>query len=271
PAILKLDLVSGDAWNNDPERTGVVISTSIADAINKKVGDSIVMVGGGNTQEFEVIGIANFPTDSVWMNWEELAVFGGLVDSNGTPYPDSFDVSLKGENLSSRQVDDVITEMSDTLLKQGISSRFTNQVELVELITTIVTAFGVILSLAALLIAMVGAVGLLTTLSMSVFERQKEIGVMRSVGASSGAVALQFLTEGLIVGVVSWLLSVPLSYFFSQFLIKVLPFGSSYDLGYPISALILGFVGMVVIVSLASLLPSLAAARKTVSDILRYQ
>lgn len=94
---------------------------------------------------------------------------------------------------------------------------------------------------------------------------------MRSVGASSWTIAVQFLAEGLIVGLVSWGLSAPLSYLFSRGLIGALPFGGTYELGYPVTALIVGFTGMVIIVTAASLLPSLAAARKTVSDILRYQ
>mgnify|MGYP006961788704 CR=1 FL=1 len=55
------------------------------------------------------------------------------------------------------------------------------------------------------LIAAVGALGLLTSLSMSVFERQKEIGVMRSVGASNGAIMELVIVEGVLTGVLSWL------------------------------------------------------------------
>jgi putative ABC transport system permease protein len=157
------------------------------------------------------------------------------------------------------------------MLANGISAGYNNQVALANLITTIVAAFGVILSLAALLIALVGAVGLLTTLSMSVFERQKEIGVMCSVGASSGAIAVQFLVEGLLVGLIAWLVGAPLSYLVSQGLIAVLPFGGTYTIAYPLIAPILGLTGMVALVTIASLLPSLSAARKTVSEILRYQ
>ena len=51
------------------------------------------------------------------------------------------------------------------------------------------------------MMAAVGAIGLLSTLSMSVFERLREIGVMRSIGASSFTVAGQFLTEGMLVGI----------------------------------------------------------------------
>lgn len=269
--IVNLDLASGEAWENDPTRKGLVISTSIAEATNKGTGDTITLIGGGHQQEFEIIGVAQFPSDAVWMNWQELSIFGGLVDENGNPYPNAIDVGLEGEDLPPREVDNAINEMNEVLLSNGISSTFTNQVGLAELITTVVAGFGFILSLAALLIALVGAVGLLTTLSMSVFERQKEIGVMRSVGAGSWTIATQFLFEGLIVGLVSWLISAPLSYLFSRGLIQSLPFGGTYELDYPITALILGFTGMIVIVTVASLLPSLAAARKTVSDILRYQ
>ena len=271
PDVLALDLIAGDAWNNEPEREGVVLSKGIADAPSLKVGDEVPMTVSANTRAFEIIGVAQSTADVVWMNWAQLAEFGGLVNADGAPYPNGIDVALADAEPSSREVDDVIDVINDALLSNGISASFSNQVELAELITTIVAAFGVILSMAALLIAMVGAVGLLTTLSMSVFERQKEIGVMRSVGAGAGAIALQFLTEGLIVGMVAWVIALPLSYLVSQVLITVLPFGGTYEIIYPMTAPLVGLLGMVFLVTVASLLPSLAAARKTVSDILRYQ
>lgn len=271
PNIINLDLVDGTAWQDDPTRDGVVLSTSIADALRKQTGDEVTLTVSGNQRTFEIIGVAQTPSDVVYMNWRQLASFGGLVNANGEPYPNAVNVTMADDNPSSREVDDMISRINETLLANGISASFTNQVGLAELITQIVAAFGVILSLAALLIAMVGAVGLLTTLSMSVFERQKEIGVMRSVGAGSGVIMLQFLAEGLIVGMVAWLLASPISLGVSRVLIDVLPFGGTYDIGYPASSLVVGLVGMIVLVGFASLVPSWSAARKTVSDILRYQ
>ena len=127
-----------------------------------------------------------------------------------------------------------------------------------------------ILSAVAGLIALVGALGLLTTLSMSVFERQKEIGVMRSIGAGSGTVVAQFLTEGMVVGVVAWIVGLPLMLGIQWLLLQII----GADLfGFQISlpAVIIGLIGMLIITMIASLWPSLGAARKTVSDILRYQ
>jgi len=106
---------------------------------------------------------------------------------------------------------------------------------------------------------------------MSVFERQKEIGVMRSIGASSRTVASQFLTEGLIVGGIAWAVGLPISYLLSIALTEALALGDAFALSYPVTAPLAGLVGMLVITTLSSLWPSLSAARKTVSDILRYQ
>lgn len=157
------------------------------------------------------------------------------------------------------------------MLDNGIPVGFLNFKELVNQISEIFTTIQVILSAVALLIALVGALGLLTTLSMSVFERQKEIGVMRSIGAGSSTVALQFLTEGLVVGVISWLVGLPLAALVELLLLNVTGFSETFPFTFPLSAAVIGLVGMLVITTIASLWPSIAASRKTVSDILRYQ
>ena len=94
---------------------------------------------------------------------------------------------------------------------------------------------------------------------------------MRSVGAGSLTIIGQFLTEGLFIGLLAWLVGLPLSYFLSKGLINALNLGDSYRLTYPASATIIGLVGMLIVTTVSSLWPSLAAGRKTVSDILRYQ
>ena len=123
---------------------------------------------------------------------------------------------------------------------------------------------------AAIVMAAVGAIGLLSTLSMSVFERQREIGVMRSVGAGSSTVASQFLTEGMLVGISAFIASVPLAYLIAEGLIASLEIPIE-GIGFKPIALVVGLIGMIVITALASLGPSLGAARRTVSAILRYQ
>ena len=66
-----------------------------------------------------------------------------------------------------------------------------------------------LLTLAAL-IALVGAIGLAGTLSINVLERRREIGVMRAIGASGLTIASLFIGEGLILGLLAWLIAIPL-------------------------------------------------------------
>ncbi len=72
------------------------------------------------------------------------------------------------------------------------------------------------------LMAMVGSFGLSGTLSINVLERRREIGVMRAVGASSGDVGFIFVTEGVLLGIVSWLVAVPISVLGGQYFVQAI-------------------------------------------------
>ncbi|MDP6453177.1 MAG: FtsX-like permease family protein, partial [SAR202 cluster bacterium] len=162
-------------------------------------------------------------------------------------------------------------QAGDTLRLVG-GGHFLQQPIYAEDLAEMVAIFGLMFESAAIVMAAVGAIGLLSTLSMSVFERLREIGVMRSIGASSFTVTSQFLTEGMLVGMSAWIIAAPLSYLVGLGLIKSMGMDSFIEgIGYDPIALVVGLVGMVVITILASIGPSLGAARKTVSEILRYQ
>jgi putative ABC transport system permease protein len=126
----------------------------------------------------------------------------------------------------------------------------------------------------AVVIAAVGGVGLSGVLSLSVLERRREIGVMRAIGASSGRVAGLFIGEGLILGLLSWLLAIPLSipaayYMTTQGLALVL----DQELIYRFTPLGLLYWLIIVIVLAvgASWFPARSAAQMSVQESLVYQ
>lgn len=213
---------------------------------------------------------APVPPDLAAFFWQDLAALEG-ISLEGEPVPNAFYLLLEQDDPSAREVDDVIDRINDTLVDNGITASFTNMVEISDMASDAILSIGIILNLASLIMAAVGAIGLITTLSIAVFERQKEIGVMRSVGAKSPTIIVQFLVEGVLVGILAWIIAAPLSVALAWALTEILPFGEFIEFAYPPILLPLGFIGILIIATISSVWPSVSAARKTVSDILRYQ
>jgi len=57
----------------------------------------------------------------------------------------------------------------------------------------------------------VGGLGLASTMSLSVLERTREIGVLRAIGADHRSILAMIQIEGLVISIASWALAIPLS------------------------------------------------------------
>lgn len=263
------------------ENPGIVVSSALAEANGYAVSDTVTVNTENASGDYAITGIFDLPpflaeetpSELIAMEWRELASLEG-ISLEGSPRPDAYFVITTLDNkdeLEPSDLDDISETINDVMLDNGIQVTVFNFIGLVEQISDGFFIFQAVLQAVAGLIALVGALGLLTTLSMSVFERQKEIGVMRSIGAGSTTIAAQFLTEGLLVGFVAWLVGLPLAVIIQLLLLDVTGFNETFPFTFPVAAAVLGLVGMIIITTLASLWPSLSAARRTVSDILRYQ
>src|SRR5262249_36117942 len=122
------------------------------------------------------------------------------------------------------------------------------------------------------IIALVGGIGLFNALAMGVLERRREIGILRSMGATGARVAQVFWTEGVGLGLVAWAIAVvigiPAAYGFVRLLGALLlesPF--TFD---PLSLLeMAAFV--VAVASLATVGPVWSASRMRIAETLRYE
>jgi putative ABC transport system permease protein len=107
-----------------------------------------------------------------------------------------------------------------------------------------------------------------------VVERGREIGVMRAIGATSATILGIFVAEGMLLGMLSWLLAVPLSYpgalAFSNLVgntLLNLPFDFKYSMG----GVSLWLAIVLVLSALASLWPALRATKVSVREALAYE
>jgi putative ABC transport system permease protein len=112
------------------------------------------------------------------------------------------------------------------------------------------------------------------TMSMNVHDRAREIGVMRAIGASDGAVLQIFVAEGIAIGVLSWpiagVLALPISKALSVIVgdkFTGAPLSYTFSSSSALSWLVL--VG--VLSALASFLPAWNATRLSVREVLDYE
>ncbi len=127
-----------------------------------------------------------------------------------------------------------------------------------------------LLAMAALMAA-VGALGLTAAMGTSVFERTREFGVMRTIGATSAMVLRNVIGEGVLIGVMSWalalVLALPLSGALGRMLGR-LAFRFPLPLSVSWGAIAAWLLAIVAGAALASAYPAARAARLTIREAL---
>jgi putative ABC transport system permease protein len=126
----------------------------------------------------------------------------------------------------------------------------------------------------AVLIAIVGSIGLTGTMSLNVLERTREIGILRAIGASDKAVMRLVMVEGLLIGMMSWLFGVLLAFPIGTLManaINLALFGALADLTFTPVGVILWLLVVIILSVLASVGPARNATRLTIREVLAYE
>lgn len=258
-------------WLVPGDENAVVLNTEVLkDAKYIKVGSDAVIKIGNRKVTSRVVGIAKSvmtgPIAYAPYDWMQGAIQqAGRARSVQivTTTADSKEQSALGRTLEAH--------MKKHNLKVSNVDITWEQKDRIRAQFNIITGF---LLMMAVLLAVVGALGLTGTMGINVLERTREIGVMRAVGASSLSIAKVFVVEALCIGVISWLigavLALPVSMLLS-YQVGMLFMESPLEFTYSMLGLAIWLALSVVLSVLASLLPAWNAARLSVRDILSYE
>jgi putative ABC transport system permease protein len=147
------------------------------------------------------------------------------------------------------------------------------QKDIVDRLSTITQALTIFLAMIASISLVVGGIGIMNIMLVSVTERTREIGLRKALGATNRDILRQFLLEAVILtvsgGATGTILGISLA-FITSVVLKA-QFNLAWPFQLPLSAIILG-VGMAGVVGLGfGLYPARKAAQKDPIEALRYE
>jgi len=247
--------------------------------LNQKLAKDMGL-GLGDTIEIDLGGVGT-------SNWTIVGLIFDLINDQSTAYMyvDTLNGELRqpGRASIARIVSIDGTRAAQEVLKgdleqmfeaRGIGLSFVRaSIEDQEQAEAQFSILTTILMTMTIVMAAVGSIGLSGTLSINVIERRREIGVMRAVGGSSRDVGLIMVMEGLLLGLTSWAIAVPISILIGRPFVnsigEIIEFPGPYQLS--VSGLWIWLLIVVVLSLVASWLPARRASQISVNESLAYE
>ena len=226
-----------------------------------------------NDETFEVVGT---------MKKKGSFIFDNIVLINDEPMKDLLDygdevdvIAVQVKNKD--EIDLVKSEIEDLMRKRRDVEKGEEDFEVstpeasLEQVNSILNGVKIFISLIAFISIFVGTIGIINTMTTSVYERRKDIGVMKAVGAKNSHIFLIFLIEsgllGLTGGILGVLVGVTAGYFGTIGIGSYI--GSSIEPQIDPLLVVIPIIGSFVLGAIAGIVPALRAASQRPVEALR--
>jgi putative ABC transport system permease protein len=266
-------IITSGRWLAPGDENAIVIGNHILQRYpNLKVGDWLTIEANGKETKWHIVGTysitGNVNPPLLYVNYEYIST---LLHQPEQVY--SLRIITKGHDLATQtrvgdQLEALYKASGVQVNSPQLGAKFIADQKSQ---TDILVYFMLVM---ASLIAIVGGLGLTGTMSINVLERTREIGVMRAIGASNSDIQSIVITEGMVIGIVSWAISIFVAFPFTSVL--------CYGLGmailtapmpavFGVSGVIAWLIFTIVLGALASAMPARRASKLTVRDTLAYE
>ena len=243
----------------------LLISATVADRYKLQVGDTLALETRRGIVHFQVIGVVvDFSSQGMVVNGSRA----DLARHYGEHTVDQFIVNLK-PGYDPRIEAERLEERYGKSRHIAVETAADFRAKVTRLAAQAFALFDV-LGLTGVVIA---ALGVVNTLLMNVFERQHEIGGLRSLGMTRGQVARMILAESGAMGIIGGAFGM----FFGLFLARIFLLGVQEIGGYtvkyhlPLQALLASWAIALAVSQLAGLYPAWKAARVRIVEAIQHE
>jgi putative ABC transport system permease protein len=179
-----------------------------------------------------------------------------------------------------KNVDSTVSDIQITLRNShGITDpekddfNVMTQKDLMKTVGTVTTVMTLFLAMVAAISLLVGGVGIMNVMFISVTERTKEIGLRKALGATNGDILNQFLFEAIYLTMVGGFLGILFGSLFSYIAAIGLSsaLSSTWAFNFPYTAALWGILTSVFIGVVFGIYPAYSASKKNPIEALRYE
>ena len=191
-----------------------VTSTAIVEALNH--ARAVTAASQPRTVRYEVVGIL------VTGGEEEGYVFMSLEDMKSLTGEDRLDVAELSVSADEEQLNAYAEAIANS--GEGVTARLVKRVTKSE--TAVLGKLQALVFLVTVVVLLLTMICVSTTMMAVVSERRREIGLRKALGASDNSIRVEFLGEGMFLGLLGGVLGAMLGFVFAQ-VVSVNVFGSS--------------------------------------------
>lgn len=256
----------------------VILGSKVASELSPNqslLGERIKIKG----RNFMVIGILPKKGGSSLLNFDEVAMLPYTTAQNyifGIKHYNRIVVRADTEANVNTTVEDIkATLRTAHNITDPDKDDFgvETQADAMKTVGTILNTLTLFLALVAAISLVVGGIGIMNIMLVSVTERTREIGLRKAIGATKKNILIQFLLEAIILtgigGGVGIMLGAGLSFAISLIISKV--FGLAWTFTFPFGAAILGIAVSTIVGLIFGIYPARKAAAKSPIEALRYE
>ncbi len=223
--------------------------------------------------DFQVIGILPTKGSSGWQNEDDKIIIPlntAMYRLLGKEYVDQIGVQVTDANLMdtvSAQIKKLIIALHRLPESQSDTIDIRNMADIQETVTSTVKTFAYLLGSIAFINLLVGGIGIMNIMLVSVTERTREIGLRKAVGADNNDILFQFMIESVVICVLGGIIGIMLGSLISFTLSKFAGWSTRISL----SSVLLAFTFSVAIGLIFGIWPAKKASQLNPIDALRYE